>query len=194
MYMSNNNKKLLDLTIKKALKAKKQDIIEKNPLYEHNIIPNVIFRALFIGKTMSGKSNLILYLLNQKKFYRGFFDEIHIFSPTASEDATYKQYIEETKDNVAVHDEVLDEDIEAVMSEQKKIIDKMGLRFSKNVLFIFDDIITDKSMKNKMIKDLFFKGRHYNINIFLSSQSYKEIPRALRLQSSNLFVFKPSKD
>ena len=192
--MSKKEKKLIDFTTKKALKTKNKDVIEKNNLYDHHIIPNVIFRALFIGKTMSGKSNLIIFLLNQKKYYKRFFDEIHIFCPTVHDDATYKQYMDETKDTVIPHEEIDEETIMQTMEEQKRTIDKMGIRFSKNILFIFDDIITDGAFKKKFMKDLFFRGRHYNINIFLSSQSYKEVPRALRLQASNIFVFKPSAD
>jgi len=185
----------LDLKIKKAIKASEKDDFHKHPLGELGIVPVNPFRSLMIGKSQSGKSNLILSLLTRTEFYKKFFDKIYLFSTTYSEDSDWKQYLKDNKEKDFVASSDLNEEvIKELMDEQKNMINKKGKRLSNQILVIFDDIITNKSLKSSIVKDLLFTGRHYLISIMISSQSYKEISRPLRMQATNIFLFRPSQD
>lgn len=184
----------IDLKIKKAVKQSEKDDFQKVALGELGVIPVNPFRMLCIGKSQSGKSTLILNLLNRKEFYKGFFDRVYLFSTSFEEDTDWKSYLKDTKDNVETSNDLSEEIIEEIITSQKEHIAKRGKRFSPQILIILDDIVTNKTLKSKTIKDLLFYGRHYLISIIISSQSYKEINRPLRLQATNIALFKPSQD
>ena len=59
----------------------------------------------------------------------------------------------------------------------------------RKILIVFDDMIADK-----IVSELFIRGRKLNISIVFITQSYFAVPKDIRLNSTHYFVIKiPSK-
>ena len=66
------------------------------------------------------------------------------------------------------------------------------LRFF-DILFIIDDIITNKSLdkRRQALLELFISGKHRGHNLWLLTQSHTAIPKKLRRQAKAIFVWYP---
>lgn len=155
--------------------------------------PNPAFRMCVYAPSYSGKSYFINKLLTDKKYgYYKIFkpNNIYVFSPTFQSDSSYKELKKELKkgdyENVMTY---LDYDkIEEIIKEQKEMKRR---KEAEPVLFLIDDLITQIPSRGfSKITDLFFSGRHAFISIILTSQTYKSVPKAIRLNAdSNLFFY-----
>ena len=61
------------------------------------------------------------------------------------------------------------------------------------VLIVFDDMIADMEFNKKLspkVNDLLLRGRKLNISLAFISQSYFEIPKAIRLNPTHYFIMK----
>ena len=147
---------------------------------------------LFVAPSNSGKTTLLVNLILKKAFgYIFHFDEIHIFSPTIFLDDSWNlvQIYTETKQpkkhaKIFIHDEYDKDLIEDIIVKQKET-DKEN---RKRILIILDDLADQLTKGNDLLKKLFFKGRHWQITTWISSQSYKAIPRSIRINSPG-FIF-----
>lgn len=172
-----------DFEIKPLPKKEENKSKIPNNLPQNNII--------FVAPSNSGKTTLIVNMIMRKKFgYIEHFDEIHIFSPTLYLDDSFNMVLEysnlkkkprKSYSDIYVKDEYNDDMIEGIFELQKN--DK-----SKKILIILDDVADILNSNNQTLKKVFFKGRHYNINCWISTQSYKAIPRAVRINSPS-FIF-----
>ena len=60
-------------------------------------------------------------------------------------------------------------------------------------MIVFDDTIADmvhNKMLNSIVTELFIKGRKLNISLFIFTQSYFEVPKDVRLNSTHFFGIK----
>ena len=63
----------------------------------------------------------------------------------------------------------------------------------KNVLLVFDDMISDMINNRKLdsiVTELFIRGRKLNISIVFITQSYFKVPQDVRLNSTHFFIMK----
>ena len=164
--------------------------IKLTPLMESDIIPRHASAVIFNGKSGSGKSNLMVNLLTRPHFYKGYFDLIFLFSPTANSDDLPIYLDLPAKRIFSTFDtKVLDH----IILTQQALIEKDGIVKSPKILLIFDDIISDaKFMKSKSFMKCFIQCRHLNISTFILSQSWTKVPRVCRLQANNIFMFPSS--
>lgn len=175
-----------DFTIQK-IETKDTRKYEKMP----KPLPQFIFRMLLLGSSAGGKTTLLLNLLTNPNFYLGSFDKIWIISPTASVDTTWQaldKLNESEKSKYRILEECTEEDIQAIFAEQDKDIADSNNKAKPLGLIIFDDCINSKFMDSKTFSDLFYKGRHWNLNTILSFQSYKLIKRSIRLNFSHQII------
>ena len=124
---------------------------------------------MFIGQTWSGKTHLVLGLI--EKEYKNHFDYIVIICPTLRENNKpyhAKEWIK-NDDNVWHHKDNLYQWI-------KKLSEL--LRFLA-ILFIIDDIIANESLdkKRQPLLKLSVSGRHQDHYLWLLMQSYAVIPK-----------------
>ncbi len=162
-------------------------------LMREDVIPRHPFRMLNSGSSGSGKSMLVLNLLQRKNFMKDFFDEIFLFSPTARGDQI-QQLLDLSEDNIC--DELNDSGIEQldyVFEKQNELVEEMGYLNSPKVLIIFDDVISSpRFMNSNTFKRCFIQGRHINLSVIINTQKYHAIPRTMRLNCTDIAFFPSS--
>jgi hypothetical protein len=195
--------KKIDYSIS-ALPSRK-DLIKQPLISQNGILPYLTQSAYFIGSSGSGKSNLVSTLLSDPRFYGTkphAYDRIVWISPTCLNDDIQKCL---TRDfpHVPLSEEDCISDMSQVDSFLTQLKEDQSALIVKNggnhkapvVLVVMDDCAVEKDVLNlKSVRTLFIGGRHSNCCIWMLSQSYNLLPRALRLQANWLFVFTPSRN
>ena len=179
-----------DLKIHKIKTAKNK--IPQRLLMRKNIIPTHPSSVIFNGKSGSGKSTLLANFLTRKEFFKDYYDEIYLISPTAASDDIF-QDLKIPADRIDVSLDI--KFLEEILTKQKDRIEKKKkkIHLVEKVLIIFDDCQSNsRYMKNKSFLKSFIANRHFGVSTWFCSQSFNLTPRACRLQANNLFIFKPS--
>jgi hypothetical protein len=186
-----------DLVIKKVETSKdkiEQPRLAKDP---RKIIPSLGNGIIINGKSGSGKSTLLANYITGPQFFgkspekpNGWFDEVFLFSPTASGD-DIQQSLGIKKEHVYTDLDEAPELIQVILKCQKAKLaggnkaDKVG-----QYAVIFDDVIGDtKFMNTKEFLQTFYMVRHCNCTTFICSQHYKKVPKVCRLQASFIHFF-----
>lgn len=193
-----NDNAEIELKLKDNLERRKVEDLTNKPFIEgekdyeevHPNLARIPFTYLINGARDSGKTVTTHSLL---KFYHTFFDEIHIWSPTAELDFKWGKVIEAyeiPKNNI--HKRYSEIFMKRIMKEIKK--KNKGKPFSEkmNILFIFDDMITQlpKNKKFTAFNQLLLNNRHFNVSIMILSQSYHLLDSNVRKNASQLILFK----
>ena len=176
----------MDVNIKNLTKSGKRIEIHKN-------LPRVPFSMNCIGKSMSGKSNLIINLLS---FYKKTFKKggVYVFTKTFNAEfekmknveVYYDMEIEPSQEN----NYATGNRVEHLLAYQKKI--RESGKKPDQMLLIFDDFIVDSSFNRRrgIYSKLFAMARHYNISVLITSQNYMMIPKSIREMSMYSICFK----
>jgi len=168
-----------------------KDRIPQPPVCQCDLIPRVNSSSLLIGASGSGKTTLLNRLLTDKRFFKGYFDDTVIVSPTAASDKAQKDLgasvvVTDMKEAPGVLDRLLE--------RQKDLVTEKGFVKAPKICLVFDDVVGfTRFMNCPAFTTCFIANRHHNITTFICSQSYKSIPRRCRLQASNIFFFRSSK-
>ena len=181
----------------KALKTKKSDLPQSSYM-EAEILNKFPSLTVCIGRSGSGKSNVIANMLTKKEFMAGFFDEVYLFSPTAKSDDLVEHL--KLKD-----DHIIEKLDETAITKLNQIVDKNTEKIKKDgiaktaknskILIICDDCISERVfIKSNILSRLATAGRHSLISTIICSQSYTKVPRVIRLQCQGLIVFPSSND
>jgi hypothetical protein len=177
-----------DLEVKPSKTAKTD--LPQTQFMKEGIIAKFPSMLLNVGRSGSGKSTVVCYLFRNANFIGKFFDDVYLFSNTASVDDLTK-ILKIPKKNQ--FDRPKEEDLANIIEKQKKLIETKGIKevAKKNkVLIIFDDILSSvKFLKSDAMLKLATMGRHYLISSIICTQSYTKIPRAIRLQANSMILF-----
>lgn len=176
-----------DLKVK-VYKSTKQGI--KQPqASQNNILPKIHCSYLIIGRSGSGKSNILLHLLNSPSLLKDVFNIIIYLSD--SPDDTVKDNLKIPKENfIKDWDE---NTIEKIIKSQENSIREKGFLKTKHILLIFDDVLSKpKFLNSKTIIKLVTACRHFNISCIFNTQSYKKLPRTIRINARGLVIFPSS--
>ena len=138
-------------------------------------------RIIILGKTNSGKTILLRYLLIHEA---SKFKKIFLFSPTEKTKHYYKNII---PDN-CIYDTFNDELV-------LKIIDKMAIEnenkteeTASHILLVLDDTMTDMGRHNKTLDLLATRGRHQYISVIQTAQYLTGIQPVVRGQADFIFT------
>lgn len=153
---------------------------------------------LCVGKSGSGKSNVIANMMMKKEFLGKFFDQVYLFSPTAKSDDLV-EHLKLKKENI------VDKLDKSAIVKLNKIVDDNTEKIKKNgiastarnskILIICDDCISHKLfIKSDILIMLATAGRHALISTIICTQSYTKVPRVIRLQAQGLIIFPSSND
>lgn len=169
-----------------------KDKIEQPDAVKNKIIAKFPSSILLVGKSGSGKSILCQNLIFDERFYgKKFWDEIYLVSPTAKSDDIQKQFNIDN-DNIFDDLDTAPEKIEQVLRFQREYIEENGIEKALKIVILFDDVVSDPHfMKNNVLTKLFISCRHYNVHCVVCTQSFKSVPKRMRIQS-NMICFFPS--
>jgi hypothetical protein len=176
----------------KALTTKKDDI-EQCHAANHKLIPKHPFRLLLSGASGSGKSTVLLNLL--KRFYVNddgsqYFDKIYAIGPTVKFDDLWKE-LDIPEEQLIEKPTV--EILEKIYKDAETQVKAKGIDQSDKILIAFEDIISHaKFMRSKEFLKAYVMGRHYGISTMVCTQSFTKVPRACRLQCTQIAFFPSS--
>ena len=181
------NKNISGLKVN-VFKSNKQGI--KQPVAcQNDVLPRLHCSYLVVGRSGSGKTNVVLHLLNSNDLLKGAFDVILYLCD--SPDDTMKDNLKIPKENFVK--EFTEEWLENLIAKQSASVKKNGYQKTKSVLLIFDDILSkQKFLNSKILVKLVAECRHYNISCIFNTQSYKKIPRVVRLNVRGIILFPSS--
>lgn len=140
--------------------------------------------TIFTGPTSCGKTQRVLDLLENE--YRQHFDNTVILCPTLRRNKTYQERSSLWKDDYVFLIDPGDQLFEWI----KKLTSQLAY---EETLFIVDDMIADESLdkKRQPFLKLVVNGRHRKHSLWLLTQSYTALPKNLRRQKKQLFMWYP---
>ena len=170
------------------------------------ILPQLAMRAIALGPSSSGKTNAIVTMLTDHRFYRGKFDRLFWCSPTATVDPALdvlRGYIETTDQDQekypTFHDKIDVTFLSARVEEARKVTEYLKNNKSKqhgyNTLLVLDDLADVKRGLPEIarfVDSLFVKARHWGVSVILSTQKLKLplISPTVRVNITAMFVWR----
>ena len=153
-------------------------------------IPDHPYRILIIGSSGSGKTNLLLNLIENQPD----IDKIYLFAKDPYE--SKYQYLINKIESVGINhfnDPEAFIDYSNDAHDVYKNIDDYNPDKENTILIVFDDMIADmihNKKINSIVIELFTRGRKFNFSLFFITQSYFKVPKDVRLNTSNFFIVK----
>ena len=161
---------------------------------EHNLkwphIPDHPYGILIVGRSGSGKTNVLLNLINNQPD----IDKICLYAKDPYE-AKY-QYLINKREKVGLDhfdDHKAFIEYSNDMQDVYKNIEDYNPGKKGKVLIVFYDMIADMINNNKLdsiVTELFIRGRKLNTSIVFITQSYFKVPKDVRLNSTHFFIMK----
>ena len=155
-------------------------------------IPDHSYRILIIGGSGSGKTNILLNLINKQhgidKLYLGAKD-LH--------EPKYEILIKKCKNAGIKHsnDPNAFIDCSNSMDDVYENIHDYDSGRKRKILIVFDDMIADIMTNKKfqtIIKELYIRCRKLNISLVFITQSSFSVPKDVRLNSTHYLIMKIS--
>jgi hypothetical protein len=182
------------MSLSSVFKAKDNDFVSKDTPFLKNTKGSIMIVS---GKKRTGKSSLVLSMLESNKIFKGYFGNIWLISPSKEEktkvlreelDKEGKYFTELNEPNIKSVTDFIKNEMNVKKMKEKKLNKKLPEIYN---LLILDDCVADlpRSMKKNVITNLFYNCRHFNLQIFCLTQSYKNIAPNLRKQTDLLYIF-----
>ena len=174
------------------------DYVNENKT-EHNrnwpYIPDKPYRILIIGGSGSGKTNVLLNLIENKLN----IDKIYLYAKGPYE-AKY-QYLINKRQGVGINhlnDPKAFIEYSNDMRDVYKNINYYNPDKENKILIVFDDMIADminNKKLNSIVTELFIRGRKCNISLVFITQSHFKVPKNVRLNTTHFSIAKiPKKE
>lgn len=163
--------------------------IKKNTGINPNL-PQPPFMLIITGPSRAGKSNLIKNLLIRKDMLGGFFKQKHMFiiCPSLKFNDDYDMLTDAQKFDT-FNNQIMND----IIQEQTLIIDTYKKKRTPHILIVLDDIADNPQFANsRILQQLAFRGRHMKVSVILSVQKYSAVPRGVRINATNIIMFRPS--
>ena len=157
------------------------------PQAANEVLPRLALRGIALGPSSSGKTNMLVTLLTDSRFYRNKFSHIYWCSPTATVDPSLdvlRDYIREKgdqgEDDPAFHDSIDVAFLQSRVDRQRKVTEYLKKHKLKqkgfNMLIVLDDLADVKRGLpeiTRFVDSLFVKARHWGVSVILSTQKLK---------------------
>ena len=141
-------------------------------------IPDHPYRILIIRGSGSGKTNLLLNLIENQPD----IDKIYLYAKDPYE--VKYQYLINKRVGVGID----------YFNDSKAFIEMQYNPDQENkILIVFDNMIADMIHKKKLssiVTELFIRGRKVNISLVFITQTYFKVPKDVRLNTSHYFIAK----
>ena len=169
------------------------DYVNENKI-EHNknwpYIPDHPYRILIVGGSGSGKTNVLLNLIENEPD----IDKIYLYAKDPY-DEKY-QYLSKIHEKVGIDNH---SDPRAYI-EYSNDMDDVYININyynpdkeNKILMVLDDMIADminNKKLNSIVTELFIRGRKLNISLVFITQSYFKVPKNVRLNTTHFFITK----
>ena len=144
-------------------------------------IPDHPYRIMVIGGSGSGKTKVLINLINEQND----LNKIYLYTRDLSE-PKYEYLIKKREDAGIKHLNNPNGFIEcsSTMNELYGNIDDYNPTRKRKTLIVFDDMIVDIMTNKKIeaiIKELFIRCRKLNTSLVFITQSYFSVPKNIRL-------------
>jgi len=149
---------------------------------------------LIVGAKGKGKSNLLLNSLMHQEFYKNYYDNIYLISPTADRDPKFDELVKELSSDNHFYTEPSADNVQEIIDNIKIFNDGFNVKKKKRQprnLIIFDDCISSfpKSTQKSVINHLFISHRHLKTSIFCTSQTFKKLNTIIRSNADLISFF-----
>ena len=177
-------------TIKSKIQIEKKDDQVNRDNFDP--IPPTSFVWIISGKKGTGKSTLLLNLMDTKKKLGGLkkrYSKIYMISPTAEHDPKFKKLVTELKQSDRFYDTPNNQTFEAVLND---LSDAKEERSDEHSLLILDDCADrlPKSTDTSLLNRLVILSRHYKLCIIITSQKYNKINPLIRTNADLVSFFR----
>lgn len=171
----------------KVVPAKTKKMQIKQPkACEDGVLPKLHCSYLIAGKSGSGKTAVLIHMLRSNALLANCFD--YIFYCCDSPDDMVKENLNLPKENIIKNFDA--EFLDRLIKKQEEKIKKKGADKADSVLLVFDDILSKtKFLNSGMLTKLVTECRHYNISCIFNTQSYKKLPRVVRINVRGIILF-----
>ena len=165
-----------------AIKTRVPEI--KFPQGASPALPPLPLRAIALGGSNSGKTNMVSTLVTDPRFLRGKFEKIYWCSPTALIDDALqpmRDYVNEELDQNQDEDKTFHDHLDVpfltrVIERARRVMEYLKSRKPRpkrafNTLIVLDDLGDDSRPEaRKLVNTLFMKARHWGVSTILSIQ------------------------
>ena len=163
-----------------------ENIVEHNSKWPY--IPDHPYRILIIGGSGSGKTNVLLNLINNQPD----IGKIYLYAKDPYEKKY--QYLINKGEKVGLNHfndpKAFMEYLNDMQDVHKNIEDYNPIK-KRKIFIVFDDMIADMINNNKLnpiVTELFTRGRKLNFSIVFITQLYFKVPKDVRLSSTHFFI------
>ena len=162
--------------------------INHNPNWPY--IPDHPYRILIVGGSGSGKTNTLLYLINNQPY----IDKIYLYAKDLYEDKY--QFLINKRESIRLkhfNDPKTFIEYSKDMHDVYRNINDYKPDKKNKILIVFDDMIADminNKKLNSIVTALFIRGRKLNISVIFITQSYLKVQKDIRLNTTHFFIMK----
>jgi hypothetical protein len=184
----NKQKKMLnklknDMKVQ-PIKTLRDEVEKTEGQKQYTMIPPGL--TLFCGSTGSGKTVSICNVLSKKSMLSGYFDKIIIFclSPCPM-----------LQDCLQLEDkDIINDDdparLRTILNKQKELVKTDKFETIPHLLIILDDMAQSRTfLRSKALQELAFASTHAKISVWITTQSYMQIPRNVRINAHSILLF-----
>lgn len=161
--------------------------LDRYPLFQ---LMNNSFAAALFGIAGSGKTSLAAAMLSTPSLFQHVFHMVIVFIPESSRNS-----IEDSVFSKLPPDRIYDQLNEANLREVKervRLLAKQKPR--KKALIIIDDQQQYYEEVEETLLGMIANRRHQNLSWLLLGQSYKKLPKKIRMALTDNFIFTVSKE
>lgn len=158
--------------------------------YEITKLLNKSNFTLFLGPAGSGKTSMIISLLNTPNLFKCVFHTIYLFMGKNSRDSIKGSFFDKQIPPEQIYDELTPENLNEVYDKIRDDAEEGYLS-----LILMDDVQRQMKEKNveKLLLHIVNNRRHLKTSIWCANQNYINIPRPVRLGLTNIFCWKVKK-
>lgn len=183
----------MSITIKKnqAPKLNKPDFTVDGKLhdkldgFELTSLMNRCNFTLFLGKAGSGKSSLLISMLNTRTLFKKVYHSVILFCPANSRASIKDDFWSCLPDN-QIYDELNLDTLQEAFD-----ISQLNSDNGFKTLIILDDV--QKALKGeceKLLLSMVNNRRHNLLSIWMACQNFGGIPKPVRMGITDIFIFK----